>query len=266
MENKITAKDMEKYLAERYCDSRQWLFLTQVRSSTGSASRVADAMTFNMYGSTGYEIIGFEIKVSRSDWLSELKDMSKSDEIMGYCDKWFLVVSDPKIIQDGELPKHWGLLVLKDKKLVQKIRPIPQKTMSMPLSFIASVLRRSADEVTRIQNNYIKKEDIAGEIEKAQKKGYDDAKGYNGRQTEEALKTLRELVFEFEKTTGIDFSEWRGKEYSKSLGLYVKFAMGLGESDLNYRTREIESTINTLNKALSEIKKIKNSLVSNEVK
>lgn len=143
VEKSVPAKDRERHLAERYCDCRQWVFLTQVRSSTGGASRIADAMAFNMYGSTGYEILGFEIKVSRSDWLSELKDMSKSDEIMGYCDKWYLVVPDASIVQDGELPKNWGLLVLKDGKLAQKVRPMPQKTEPMPLTS----LPRSCAEV-----------------------------------------------------------------------------------------------------------------------
>lgn len=256
-QEKITAKDMEKYLAERYYDSRQWFFLTQVRSSTGSANRVADAMAFNMYGSTGYEIIGFEIKVSRSDFLSELKDMSKSDEIMGYCDKWYLVVSDAKIVQDDELPKNWGLLILKDGKLVQKVRAIPRKTVPIPIHFLASILRRSGDEITRIRGEYVKREDIAGEIEQARKRGYDDAQGYNGKRTEEALKSLREQVREFEVASGTTLESWRGKQYAKSLGMYVKFAMELDERTLEYDIQNIENAIDSLNRAIVEVKKIK---------
>lgn len=248
---------MEKHLSERYADSRQWVFLTQVRSSTGGASRIADAMAFNMYGSTGYEIIGFEVKVSRSDFLSELKQMSKSDEIMSYCDKWFLVVSDADIVKDGELPKNWGLLVLKEGKLIQKIRPVPRKTVPMPLYFIASILRRSGDEVERIRSHYIKKEDIAGEIEIARKRGYEDARGYNGKQTEESLKKLREQVSEFEKASGFGFEEWRGKEYAKTMGMYVKFAMQLNENTIGYDIRQIESAIRSLQTALADVNKIK---------
>lgn len=255
-----TAKDMEKYLAERYWDSRQWVFLTQVRSSTGGASRIADAMAFNMYGSTGYEIIGFEIKVSRSDFLSELKDMSKSDEIMSYCDKWFLVVSDADIVKDGELPKNWGLLVLKDDKLVQKVRPIPTKTTPMPLHFIASLLRRSSDEIRRIHSQYIKREDIATEIEKARQKGYDDARGYNGRQTETALKELRDLVSEFERASGITLENWRGKEYAKTLGMYVKVAMELNERTLESDIRNMQNAIKSIERAVVDVKKIKGLL------
>ena len=259
-EKKITAKDMEKHLADRYCDSRQWVFLTQVRSSTGSASRVADAMAFNMYGSTGYEVLGFEIKVSRSDFLSELKDMSKSDEIMSYCDKWYLAVPDASIVKEGELPKNWGLLVLKDGKLVQKVRAIATKTTPMPDYFIASILRRSGDEVERIRNQYIKREDVAGEIEAAKKRGYEDGRGYNGKQTEESLKRLRETVQAFEEGSGIKLEEWRGKEYVKSVGMYVKVALALDERSLDYQVKNIEGAIKTLQGGIADITKVKKAL------
>lgn len=257
---KIIAKDMEKHLADRYCDSRQWFFLTQVRSSTGSANRTADAMAFNMYGSTGYEILGFEIKVSRADFLSELKDMSKSDEIMSYCDKWYLVVPDASMVKDGELPKNWGLLVLKGGKLMQKVRAIPTRTTPMPDYFIASILRRSGDEVERIREQYIKREDVAGEIEAAKKRGYEDGRGYNGKQTEENLKRLREYVQEFEKASGISLEEWKGKEYAKSVGMYVKVALSLDERSLDYQVRNIEGAIKTLQVGITDITKIKKAL------
>jgi hypothetical protein len=256
----MKATDMEKHLAERYCDSRQWVFLTQVRSSTGSASRVADAMAFNMYGSTGYEILGFEIKVSRSDFLSELKDMSKSDEIMSYCDKWYLVVPDADIVKDGELPKNWGLLVLKDGKLVQKVRAIATRKERMPDYFIASILRRGGDEVECIRKQYIKREDIAGEVEEARKQGYENARGYNGKQTEESLKRLREHVQEFEKASGISLEEWRGKEYAKSVGMYVKVALALDERSLDYQVRNIEGAIKTLQVGITDINKVRKAL------
>lgn len=257
---KFTAKDMEKYLAEKFCDSRQWVFLTQVRSSTGGASRVADAMAFNMYGSTGYEILGFEIKVSRSDFLSELKDMSKSNEIMSYCDKWYLVVPDAAIVKEGELPKNWGLLALKEGKLVQKVRAILTKKTPMPDYFIASILRRSGDEVERIRSQYIKREDVVGEIEEARKRGYEDALGYNSKQIEENLKRLREYVKEFEEASGISLEGWKGKEYAKSVGMYVKVALALDERTLDYITRNLENGVKTLQGGITEITKVKKAL------
>lgn len=256
-EKKITAKDMEKYLENRYWDGRQWVFLTQVRSSTGGAGRIADAMAFNMYNSTGYEVIGFEIKVSRSDWLSELKDMSKSNEIMEYCDKWFLVVPDADMVKDGELPKGWGLLVLKDEKLVMKVRPTLQATIPMPDHFIASIFRRYSDEVERIKNKHIHRDSIEKELKAAEDRGYERGRGYNGKQTETVLKELREQVSVFEEVTGVEFNTWKGKDHFKKLGAYVKFAMDLDSYTLDSCIRNIESTITSLETAKTKLKTLK---------
>lgn len=68
------------------------------------------------------EILGFEVKVSRSDWLSELKKPEKADSLARYCDRWYLVISDPKIVKDGELPPTWGLLCRKGDRLVEVVK------------------------------------------------------------------------------------------------------------------------------------------------
>lgn len=64
-----------------------------------------------MYRSKRHALHGFEVKVSRSDWLRELKAPSKSVAISSYCDYWWLAVSGPDIVKPGELPPEWGLLV-----------------------------------------------------------------------------------------------------------------------------------------------------------
>lgn len=213
-------------------------------------------MAFNMYGSTGYEILGFEIKISRSDWLNELKDMSKSDEIMSYCDKWYLVVPEEKIVQPGELPKNWGLLVLKGEKLVQKVRPMQNPTSPMPMHFIASILRKSGDEVSRIRNEHVRREDIKNEISEARKQGYEDARGYNGKRTEEELSKLRELVKIFEDASGIPFDTWRGKDNVQKIGKYVKLAMDITGDGIQYDLQRIESAARKLDGAVLAMKKI----------
>ena len=134
----------------------------------------------------------------------------------------------------------------------------------MPLSFIASILRRSGDEVGRIRNQYVKREDIAAEVAEARKRGYEEARGYNGKRTEEELKNLRDTVQEFEKASGPTLESWRGKEYSKNLGMYVKFAMELDDRSLDYQIRNIESAVSSLQRAVIDVKKIKSNLGKKE--
>ena len=252
---------MEKYLADRYCDSRQWVFLTRVASSTGGGNRIADGMAFNMYASTGWEILGFEIKVSRSDFLAELKDMSKSNEIMEYCDKWYLVVSDASIVLEGELPKNWGLLVLKDGKLVQKVRAIPKKPCPVPVHFMASILRRNRDDMLNELSRCVKKEDIAKEIEEARIRGYEQGQGWEGKRATEDLRILREKVRLFEGASGLSLdNSWERKEAVEQMGLYVKHAMRLDQVVLTNQVEHLESTVKSLQNYMADLIKMKENL------
>lgn len=55
-------------------------------------------------------IHGFEVKVSRSDWLAELKDPSKAEAWARHCHYFWLVAASRDIVRD-DLPDGWGLLV-----------------------------------------------------------------------------------------------------------------------------------------------------------
>jgi hypothetical protein len=86
-----------------------------VKNMTGfSSSRVCDYMAMDLWGGygihSGPKLHGHEVKVSRSDWLTELKDPTKAEEFAQYCDFWWLVVSDKTIVKPGELPEGWGLM------------------------------------------------------------------------------------------------------------------------------------------------------------
>jgi hypothetical protein len=59
----------------------------------------------------GPHLHGHEVKVSRSDWLAELRAPEKAEAFARYCDFWWLVVSDKTIVRPDELPDGWGLMV-----------------------------------------------------------------------------------------------------------------------------------------------------------
>lgn len=74
----------------------------------GHAERVADYVVWDTYGQA--QLIGQEIKVSRADWLSELRSPEKAEAWRRYCHQWYLVVPDESIVR-GDLPEGWGLMV-----------------------------------------------------------------------------------------------------------------------------------------------------------
>lgn len=112
----MTAEDIERELIKRY-PSGEYAYFSQVRNGTGfsAETRTADAMVLSLWPSRGLELYGFEIKVRRSDWLSELKNPKKADELSQYCDYWY-IVTPSGIVEIGELPATWGLMEWNGKR------------------------------------------------------------------------------------------------------------------------------------------------------
>jgi hypothetical protein len=87
------------------------VFLAEVgqNGGWGSGSR-CDAIYAGFTSSSGRILVGHELKISRSDWLNELSKPGKADAWADECHEWWLVVNDPAIVHDGELPAGWGLM------------------------------------------------------------------------------------------------------------------------------------------------------------
>ena len=180
-------QDIMQALSKRYAEP-EWAFFPQVRNSTGVtyAPRTADAVALNLWPSRGMELHGFEIKTSRSDFLNELKLPEKSDSIAKYCDRWWLVTSNPEIVQRGELPAAWGLLVMHGTAL--KCEEEAKKLEALPLdrTFVASLLRNQAYCPSKAENER-----------------YSDGVEYGKRWAGGELKRLKEEVDKFETVSGI---------------------------------------------------------------
>lgn len=148
----MTSERIHALLRERHA-LPEWVLAFEVANGTGSqAQRYADAVAMNCFPSKGCEILGFEIKVSRSDWLRELKKSGKSVPVARFCDRWYVVAPDG-IVKREELPRGWGLIVGKDDALRVAVQPpVNEEAKDVTRSFMASMLRRVGrltDEATK---------------------------------------------------------------------------------------------------------------------
>lgn len=115
-------------------NGRRYVAAEHVRSHASfDARRTADFIAVDTWKSGRFDLHGHEVKVSRSDWLRELKDPEKAAEFTPYMNRWWVVVPDSSIVKPGELPAAWGLLVLAGGLLEvarhaprQDAEPIPQ--------------------------------------------------------------------------------------------------------------------------------------------
>lgn len=172
-----------------------YVALHEVRDATGfDAGRSADAITIGMYKSRGLQIEGFEIKVSRSDWLQELKDARKAEAWMRYCHRWWLVTHDANIVFPGELPATWGLLVLNARGRLDVAHMAPPMVPE-PLSMKAftALMQASRSQV------------LAGEAERIRAAREDGAKAgeatrdWRVRDVQTQFDALKEKVDELER-------------------------------------------------------------------
>jgi hypothetical protein len=142
-----TTADVTACLRERYC-APEFAFFEEV-GDAGSMSRVhADGVAINMWASRGYAITGFEVKVSRSDWLRELKQPEKAEPIIRKCDYFYLVAPE-EIYKPDEVPPSWGILGFKDGKLREKRKAPKLEPEPITRQFVAQMFRRGHQIETR---------------------------------------------------------------------------------------------------------------------
>jgi hypothetical protein len=145
---RFTERDVLALLHERYAQRSQgssirYALAEHVRSHAGfDARRTIDFMAFDLWPMQGLHLHGHEVKISRSDWLRELRDPTKAEEFKRYCDRWWLVVPDASIVKREELPDGWGLLAPRaDGKLVAKVSAPKLTPQPWPRTFIAAFAR-----------------------------------------------------------------------------------------------------------------------------
>jgi hypothetical protein len=212
--DKQTEQDIVEMLALKYA-SPAWAFLPQVRNQTGysATTRTADAIAMGLWPSRGLHLHGFEIKTYRGDWLSELKNPEKAEEIARHCNFWWLVVSEGVVEDNNEVPAPWGLMLSKGKSLKVLREPTFTETEVITKSFLAAILRKAQECVTpeaKIKEAYGK-----GFLE-----GQEDRNKYYQNEKKEALE-YKQLIAKFEKTSGVHIDRWCGDDIGEAVRMVM---------------------------------------------
>jgi hypothetical protein len=195
---------MRAAVRERF--GRSAAVFDEVGDATGyrGRRRRADCIAMGLWPSRGIHLEGIEIKVSRSDWIAELKSPEKADAIGKYCDFWWLAVADETIVKDGELPANWGLLVLDGTKLRCAKQAPKLEAEALDRGFVAALLRRAAEAQDQVR---------AAAFAEGCEKGRADAPQVQERDRSNAerdLEALRASLAAFELASGLTIDGWNG--------------------------------------------------------
>lgn len=124
-----------------------WCLAFEVQATREDGGlRFADAIAFDTRKGAGMAVHGFELKVSRADWLNEVRDPTKADAGRTLCDFWWIVAGDPGIVPASEVPKGVGLLIVDEGNLAVATFPAHRNPRSentdLERSLVAALLRR----------------------------------------------------------------------------------------------------------------------------
>jgi hypothetical protein len=186
----------------------EYAVLYEVSDATGGrATRRADAIVMSCWPSRGIWLDGFEFKISRSDWVREKSDPEKSAAVQQFCDHWWVVAGDEKIVRDGELPKTWGLMALRAGKLVTVIEAPELEPQPYTRGFLASLLRNA-------QKGYVPQSSVDSMIEERAATRAKALAGPEGRfvdqfnQLKAEYDELTKRVRNFEFASGVSINRW----------------------------------------------------------
>jgi hypothetical protein len=143
---------LERHYIDPGKDLPGGIFLTEVQAP--SAPRRIDALHLGFTRSRGHLLQGHEIKVSRSDWMTELRDASKAEAWWVHCHKWWVVAPSQDIVRPEELPHGWGLMVVNPKSRVRltvvvesRLNPAPDIGIELLLEVTKKLDTMRADQV-----------------------------------------------------------------------------------------------------------------------
>jgi hypothetical protein len=249
----MNTADVKAALRDRYLKPEWAIFFEVANGTGGNARRYADAIAMNLFPSRGLEINGFEIKVSRSDWLRELKNPEKAESIFKFCDRWWIVASRDSLKVD-ELPPTWGYIEAKDGKLRQVVQAPKLNPVAIDRAFAAALIRR-AGEADGTQIACLVEREVAA-IRKMEKERADHDIEMRTRRATELIAKVEEI----KKLTGIDLKGWTPAE---DVARAIRFGMSI---DINSKYGVIDESIRSAEKFIERLNKAKASMELQEPK
>jgi len=213
---KWTAKELKARIVRKHPLTRGWFTVEEFCPSSGDASRGGrmDVLAVALYGSREFSAHGFEVKVARSDWLSELNNPSKNAVALQEVDFFWLVVPSTDIAKPEELPPKWGLMTCSGRGLRIYKRAERLKKDHAPFSrpFIVSLLWKVAHWKSPTQKA------LADEYRRGVNDGRDENRdmdrqlaGLDVRHYEK----LKQQCADFKARSGIEVWQYSGGDVSK---------------------------------------------------
>jgi hypothetical protein len=144
----LTAKEILKALRASYGQmGMPWVLFDEFSPGTGASRGAAcriDAWALNCWPSGKFATVAYEVKISRADYLREMRDPSKREFAMKWSN-WFYFITPAGLLLQGELPADCGLVEVSADLSVQTVAHAAYRETPAPTwTFVAAIARRTA--------------------------------------------------------------------------------------------------------------------------
>ena len=146
---------------------KEWAFFSELRAGTGySAYDYAqkrkkpfnpeqrfDAWAVNLYPSKKHERVVYEIKVSRSDFLHEIKHPEKRDQALQLSNSFYFAT--PKgLVDKSEIPAECGLIEVDDQLNARVVVKAPfRESECLSWQFLCAIARRATVAERKVKDH-----------------------------------------------------------------------------------------------------------------
>ena len=248
---KITSETIKLALRTHFAPPAYATFY-EVSNDTGTKARTwTDVVVVGIWPSTGQEIVGIEIKVSRSDWLREVKNPAKTSPMFNNCDRFYLACPSG-MVPASEVPQNWGVLHFDGSriKVAKKAPPLEPQPLSRGL--MAAILRRAGAATDSLVSVAVQR---ALEVQRAEENRRVELavlSQVNGRRSDED--TAKRKLAKIEEITGIKMDGWAAQP--ETVGRAIKAVHDSGVEGsykrLHNLHRQLRTAADDVARALAE--------------
>jgi hypothetical protein len=151
---KLTADQVLKALNIKHKNYNEWAFFDELRVGTGYLSKRVDgvkvnpeqrfdAFVLNLYPSNKHLRIIYEIKVSRSDFLHEIKHPEKRESALLFSNQYYFA-TPAGLVDVDEIPEECGLIEVYANMNTRIKKEAPLRPSANPSwNFLCSIARRT---------------------------------------------------------------------------------------------------------------------------
>lgn len=247
-ERKLTSADLK--IGLRGSRGEGYAVFFEVGNDTGTkVTRHADAVAIGIWPSTGHQIHGYEIKVSRGDFLSEMKNPQKAWPVMRFCHRWSLL-TPPGLVKVDELPPNWGLQTY-DGRIMRTVKQAPMlQPEALSGGFVAAMVRRAGEQDAELIRAAVQKALIENKATNAA--AVERARASWEREHDRGHSDAREKLAKYEELFG-KMNKWDIERIAPILNAIVTNGADRVASNLIYQQKQLEQASAAISAAIASM-------------